>query len=398
MNLRLRPATAMWVFLLSSFCQAQVYLSLGPEFIGPNNEFSMAVTVRGTKDFQAGKIELVYGGIRFEQVEKGSLLAEAMVAHNVTSRSVLFSFASVKPVEGGGELFRMLGTREAEAGWYVAITRARFNEGRIEVVITGGQRGQGPQPTPTPSIAPGEESHPVEGQEGEPDRSLLSGVKYPSSMQDEEAEDRPKLTEATEKAKTRSEALAKAAGNRGKTITSGAPGAARRIEVGESGAGELLGLCTLSLAPAMTNVSIGGSRQIEIRLGNPRGLSFQICQIALCFNPQFLTVLDTDADNLSTEGINIREAPSLRSIEGVEVVNQVDNTKGLITFGLELKQGRFCLAGTLGVLSVQGKQVVRSAKLTFDAKRTKVIRDGENILGSSLDSLTGLVGADILVR
>ena len=168
-----------------------------------------------------------------------------------------------------------------------------------------------------------------------------------------------------------------------------------------TGSGANYGNLTLRLQPLTLRIRMGESAKQEIILDNPKGGSVDEAEIAIKYDPQYLNVMDVDADapgvNLEP-GINTRRNPTIQYL-----MNVVDTEKGIIYLKLKSMTSNNYLGGTVATIHWKPLKPVFYTPLKFifagtpNGTGTQVTRLGKDMLGWDYDPKDGVITGGIAI-
>lgn len=111
---------------------------------------------------------------------------------------------------------------------------------------------------------------------------------------------------------------------------------------------------SLQLRPSSTSVKAGDTFDVDVILKNPGEERIDRVRLYLQFNPADLEVVDSDAGNIVTRGINIRDAASRGTFAfDYYRFNTADNSKGTIIYEVSASNSQVRGSGKLATISMR---------------------------------------------
>ncbi len=162
---------------------------------------------------------------------------------------------------------------------------------------------------------------------------------------------------------------------------------------------------TFDLRPSSTSVRAGESFDVDIFLKNPGEKRLDRVRLYLQFDPTILQVVDSDAGNVVTRGINIRDAMARNNFTfDYYRFNFADNTKGIIVYEVSASNSQVRGSGKLATVSLKAIEEISRAELVLvqNAKglspTTAVSFLGESLLETEVNAeARPLIGTSVRV-
>ncbi|MFB3897078.1 MAG: cohesin domain-containing protein [bacterium] len=159
------------------------------------------------------------------------------------------------------------------------------------------------------------------------------------------------------------------------------------------GSGSNIGSVTLLFDPLSARIKQGALFAQDIVINNPRGTGYDLAEVMIKYNPECLAVKDI------VSKIVPAKYPAAKVI-----VNEIDEKKGIIRFGIENKTGNFYYSGAIATINWYAKKKAFGSRVTYifvsDASKgtTVISTQNRDILGASGDPTDGVVSATISVE
>jgi hypothetical protein len=129
---------------------------------------------------------------------------------------------------------------------------------------------------------------------------------------------------------------------------------------------------------------------------NPALSGLDSVRLAIDHDPRFIEIIDDDATNMITRGINIREGNRRLFPFDYHVANEVNPLRGRIDYRLGVTStARWPRLGTLATIRARALRPVRATTMAFAVpgameRGTTVSFIGRDVLGSPDDATDGL--------
>lgn len=159
------------------------------------------------------------------------------------------------------------------------------------------------------------------------------------------------------------------------------------------GSGSNIGSVTLLFDPLSARIKQGTLFTQDIVINNPRGTGFNQAEVMIQYNPEYL----------SAKSIESKIIPAKYPTAKV-VVNEIDEKRGIIRFGIENKTGNFYYSGGIATINWYAKKKVFGSRVSYifvsDANKgsTAINLQNRDVLGASSDPTDGVVSATISVE
>lgn len=168
------------------------------------------------------------------------------------------------------------------------------------------------------------------------------------------------------------------------------------------GTGSNIGSVTLLFNPLSIRVQEGAIFTQDIVVNNPRGTGFDFAEVMIKYNPEYLSVMSFNRESL-VKTIESKIVPGKYASAKV-VVNEVDEKKGIIRFGIENKTGNFYYSGTIATIHWLAKQKTFGTRISYifvsdiNKSETSILAHNQDVLGAPGDPTDGVVSATISIK
>jgi hypothetical protein len=159
------------------------------------------------------------------------------------------------------------------------------------------------------------------------------------------------------------------------------------------GSGSNIGSVTLLFNPLSARIRHGTVFTQDIVVNNPRGTGYDRAEVMIKYNPEFLSV----------NNIESTIVPSKYAAAKV-VVNEVDNKKGIIRFGIENKAANIYYSGAIATINWYAKKKTFGSRISYvfvsesSKGSTSITAQNRDILGASGDPTDGVVSATLSIQ
>jgi hypothetical protein len=159
------------------------------------------------------------------------------------------------------------------------------------------------------------------------------------------------------------------------------------------GSGSNIGSVTLLFNPLSTRVRQGTLFTQDIIVNNPRGTGYDYAEVMIKYDPEYLMVKNVESTIVPAK------YPAAKVM-----VNEVNNKKGIIRFGIENKTANFFYSGAIATINWYAKKKVFGARVSYifvnesSKGSTSITAQNRDILGASSDPTDGVVAATLSIE